>query len=67
MRRFGRVALALIYFTLVGATSAQAEKRIALLIGNQGYDTSVGRLRNPHNDIELVAASLNKLVLRSCH
>jgi hypothetical protein len=30
MRRFVRVALALVSLTLVGATSAQAEKRVAL-------------------------------------
>jgi len=39
---------------------ALAEKRIALLIGNQAYDRSVGVLRNPHNDIELVARALEK-------
>src|SRR5215467_6523006 len=40
---------------------AQAEPRIALLIGNQGYATEVGPLRNPHNDIRLVGASLSKV------
>src|SRR5262245_20532369 len=32
--------------------------RVALLIGNQAYDPSVGTLRNPHNDIDIVGASL---------
>ena len=33
-------------------------KRIALVIGNKGYATPVGPLRNPHNDITLVADAL---------
>jgi TPR repeat protein len=37
---------------------AQAHKRIALLIGNQGYKEAIGPLKNPHNDIELVAKAL---------
>ena len=52
MQRVAGVALALVF--LVGATSAQAEKRIALLIGNQDYDASVARLKNPDNDISNV-------------
>jgi hypothetical protein len=39
--------------------SAQ-ETRIALLIGNQVYDSSVGALKNPHKDIALVGAALAK-------
>jgi TRAP-type mannitol/chloroaromatic compound transport system substrate-binding protein/uncharacterized caspase-like protein len=38
--------------------AAQDTKRIALLIGNQAYDASVGRLKNPHNDIALVGQAL---------
>ena len=60
MWRFVWLALALILSTLVQAPDACAEKRIALLIGNQAYDRSVGVLRNPHNDIELVARALEK-------
>ena len=37
---------------------ALAEKRFALLIGNQDYDASVGRLKNPHNDISIVGQAL---------
>src|SRR6516162_2722981 len=37
---------------------ALAEKRFALLIGNQDYDASVGRLKNPHNDIGVVGQAL---------
>jgi len=40
------------------AAVAQAEKRIALLIGNQSYDPSVGTLKNPHNDIAVVGEAL---------
>ena len=32
--------------------------RIALLIGNEAYDASVGALKNPHNDVAVVGASL---------
>jgi Caspase domain len=60
MRRFGWVAFALFYFMLVGAKSAQAEKRIALLIANQGYSTSVGTLKNPFNDIAVVGDALSE-------
>src|SRR5262245_40350266 len=59
MRRFGWVAFALIFLlTLATAHPALAEKRIALLIGNQDYDASVGRLKNPHNDIAIVGQAL---------
>ena len=34
---------------------------MALLIGNQGYSTKVGRLKNPHNDVSLIEASLKQL------
>ena len=59
-----RVALALAtigvaLFAVTVAAHAQ-EKRYALLIGNQAYDASVGALKNPHNDIALVAGSLAK-------
>jgi Caspase domain len=52
-----RVAVVLILLTLVPST-AHAEARIALLIGNQSYDTSVGVLKNPHNDIAVVGDAL---------
>jgi uncharacterized caspase-like protein len=37
---------------------ARAEARIALLIGNQAYDRSVGILKNPYNDIAVVGDAL---------
>ena len=58
MRRFGWVALALVLLMLAAAPAALAEKRIALLIGNQDYDASVGRLKNPHNDISIIGQAL---------
>jgi uncharacterized caspase-like protein len=39
---------------------ARAETRVALLIGNQSYDPSVGVLKNPHNDIAIVGQALSK-------
>jgi hypothetical protein len=43
------------------------EKRIAsLLIGNRAYDTSVGALKSPHNDIAIVGEALSKQPLRCC-
>src|SRR5215475_8872629 len=46
-----------------GGASAQSstQARLALLIGNQGYNANVGPLKNPHNDIALIGAALNKL------
>jgi hypothetical protein len=39
---------------------ASAEKRIALLIANQGYSASVGTLKNPFKDIVVVGDALSK-------
>src|SRR5262249_22453266 len=61
MRRSGWVALAVVVVMLAGATSALAEKRIALLIGNQGYSTEIGQLANPHNDVALLERALKGL------
>lgn len=36
----------------------QEEKRVALLIGNQGYSSDIGPLANPHNDIALLEKAL---------
>lgn len=45
----------------VGIALAQQPPRLALLVGNQGYTPKVGRLNNPHNDVDIVAASLTRL------
>ncbi len=42
----------------LGSGPAAAEKRIALLIGNQDYKPGVGRLKNTLNDIATVGAAL---------
>jgi uncharacterized caspase-like protein len=46
---------------VVAAPFAHAQKRIALLIGNQDYSAKVGALKNPHNDVLLVGAALRSL------
>jgi len=61
MRRFGWVAFALVFLMLAGATKALAEKRVALLIGNQSYAPEVGRLSNPGNDVALLEGVLKRL------
>jgi uncharacterized caspase-like protein len=40
---------------------AQAQGRIALLIGNQAYGSEIGRLANPHNDIALLEQAIKGL------
>jgi branched-chain amino acid transport system substrate-binding protein len=42
-------------------SAAFAEKRIALVIGNQSYAREVGPLTNPHKDIRIVGAALAKV------
>ena len=58
MRRIGWVALALVFLMLVAVPAAQAEKRIALLIGNKDYKPGVGALVNPLNDVRIVGEAL---------
>jgi uncharacterized caspase-like protein len=53
-----RAVIALL--VLLVPSIAQAEARIALLIGNQGYNASVGTLKNPFNDIAMVGDALSK-------
>lgn len=48
-------------FAAVTALPLAAQERHALLIGNQAYSREVGVLRNPVNDINLIAASLRKI------
>ena len=40
---------------------ALAEKRVALLIGNEAYATEIGRLANLHNDVALLEQGLREL------
>jgi formylglycine-generating enzyme required for sulfatase activity len=46
-----------------GAASLKAQEpaRIALLIGNQSYADKVGPLTNPHNDVGLIKAALERV------
>jgi hypothetical protein len=56
-------SIILVALAILTATSASAEtgKRFALLIGNQAYNTAVGPLENPHNDIRIVGDALRRL------
>jgi len=61
MRRVGSITLVLLFSLLAAAPAAQAQKRIALLIGNQDYTREIGKLANPHNDIALLEKALKGL------
>jgi uncharacterized caspase-like protein len=39
----------------------QAQKKLALLIGNQAYNKNVGELKHPHEDVEVVSKALKKM------
>jgi uncharacterized caspase-like protein len=54
-------SLVSLLMALVVSSGSQAESRIAPLIGNQAYSERVGPLKNPHKDIALVGAALEKL------
>ena len=47
-------------FMLLGVSSARAEKKIALIVGNAQY-ANVGQLRNPGNDAPDLAATLKSI------
>jgi formylglycine-generating enzyme required for sulfatase activity len=53
-----RVTVAIILLLWPCVLRAQAEKRIALLIGNRDYKPGVGALTNPLNDIRVVGDAL---------
>jgi formylglycine-generating enzyme required for sulfatase activity len=55
--------LAIIFcaLSMCWASAAPAEKRVALLIGNQNYAREVGPLANPLSDVALIEAALKKL------
>jgi hypothetical protein len=42
-------------------SAALAEKRMALLIGNEAYARQIGQLANPHNDVALLEQTLKGL------
>src|ERR1044072_680757 len=59
LRSLGLV-LALLVVPLLAAPAAQAERRVALVIGNSAY-VNASALRNPRNDAADMAESLRKL------
>ena len=62
------VRVAITFVLLLALPSvACAQARIALLIGNQSYDRSVGVLKNPHNDIAVVGDALRAQGLSLIH
>jgi uncharacterized caspase-like protein len=46
---------------LLAHSPALAEKRLALLIGNETYSGEIGRLTNPHNDVSLLEQAFKGL------
>ena len=54
-------SLIFLLVVLLLSSGSHAESRIALLIGNQAYNDKVGPRKNPHKDIALVGAALEKL------
>ena len=57
--RFGPVLLVLICLIFAGASSAHAQKRVALVIGNSAYQHT-SKLTNPRNDATDMAAALKR-------
>src|SRR5262245_19981843 len=60
MTRVLLMMLALVLASLVSAQAQQAEKRVALVIGNATYQ-HLSRLDNPLNDAHLMAETLRSL------
>jgi uncharacterized caspase-like protein len=52
---------AIVLLVLLIPSIAQAEKRLALLIGDESYSAEIGRLSNPHNDVALLKKVLKDL------
>ncbi len=61
----GSLAFVAIAIAALGGAVLAGEKRFALLIGNQAYGTSVGLLKNPHNDIALIGEALSIAIYRA--
>jgi len=56
-----RLLMAVLALVLFAGPAAHAEKRVALLVGNQSYGADVGPLKNPHNDVALLEDALKGL------
>jgi uncharacterized caspase-like protein len=58
---FGRICAAVAGLCLlVFAVSAEAEPRVALVIGNSNYGAGIGKLPNPANDATLMSSALKQ-------
>ena len=56
-----RILAAVCLVIFACASPAQAQQRVALLIGNQAYTSEIGPLSNPRNDVALLAQALKAL------
>jgi len=56
-----RFAAIFVFLVSLVTMPVHAEKRIALVIGNQEYKTSVGPLVNPLHDVPLVGEALKSV------
>ncbi|GBF26088.1 hypothetical protein MnTg02_01124 [bacterium MnTg02] len=58
-----RILTVSMFFLLLGFSvdAAQAEKRLALIITNQDYPVSIGRLGNTHHDGQIIAHALQRV------
>ncbi|PPD31300.1 MAG: hypothetical protein CTY20_00745 [Hyphomicrobium sp.] len=61
MRRVLAIILAAGSLLAATVSTAQEPARLALLIGNKGYNDKVGPLKNPHNDVKIVANALRSI------
>jgi len=61
MRWLVSLTWSVFWLCFVMPVSVFAAERLALVIGNQTYNEKVGALTNPHNDIDVVGAALEKL------
>lgn len=57
MSGFGRAALAFLLISGFWGSAAEAERRLALIVGNGAYET-IGSLRNPPADAQTMKAAL---------
>jgi Caspase domain len=55
-----RAVIVLVLLVFLPAV-AHAEKRHALLIGNEAYAPAIGALANPHNDVAVLEQALKGL------
>ena len=56
-----RLFIVIAAFVALAIPNAEAEPRLALVIGNAKYGQEMGRLPNPANDAELMSQTLSKL------